>query len=419
MVVRTHEEAARAICDRGDDLRIASAMYPSQPNALLAAIVAEVRRRGTRVTILAADLSGRFAFVEAADVDAGHVSLTTIGGRAPRRLSGRIDNVPTSLWEIARRFELGHLKVDVFVGFVASANQAGHHSMGPMVSYAPAAFAAAAFKVIEINPAVLPTPGYSGPHHDEIDLVVDAGTNEIGEFQSPALTETHHRIGASLAQLIPDGASLQLGIGGIPEGFVRALADKKNLAIHSGAIPESAIDLIEAGVFTGTSITASLLGSKRLYAYAADPKHSIELHPVTRTHDPQTLATVKAFHAVNSAFEVDLGGQVNAEVADGRRASSGGGQVDFGKWAHAGDGANIIALPARSNDGRARIVPSLSAPCVVTTHRSDVDYVVTEFGIADLRGRTVDERSRALIGIAHPDDRQALAAAAKEAMALA
>jgi acyl-CoA hydrolase len=419
MVVRTHEEAARAICDRGDGLRIVSPMYPSQPNALLAAIVAEARRRHTRVTILLADLSGRFPFVEASDVDAGTVSLITIGGRSPRRLSGRVDNVPTSLWEIARRLGSGQLPVDVYVGYAAPAGPDGYHSMGPMVSYAPAAFAAAPLKVIEVNRAILPTPGYRGPHRNDIDLLVDAGTNEIGEFPAPKVSADHQRIGANLAALIPDGATLQLGIGGIPEGFVRALADKKGLSIHSGAIPESALDLIEAGVFTGRHVTTCLLGTRRLYAFAADPKNRIELHPVTLTHDPKTLAAVPTFYAVNSAFEVDLSGQVNAEVVDGRRASSGGGQVDFGKWAHAGDGANILALPARSTDGRPRIVPSLSPPYVVTTHRSDVDYVVTEFGVADLRGRTVDERSRALIDIAHPDDRVMLAAAARAGMALA
>jgi 4-hydroxybutyrate CoA-transferase len=416
----TRWEAARAICDQAEgELRIASAMFPAQPDELLREVIAEAGQRGLPLTILAADLTGRFAFIADDDLVGDCVHLVTIGGRVPQRFGGRADNVPTSLWEIARRFESGQLGVDVFVGTVANARD-GHHSMGPIVAYGPAALGAARYVALELDRSMLPLPGYPGPAVDDVDLLIDCGAGPLPDFAPRPARDNLLRIGVNLAQLIPDGSTLQLGIGGIPEGFVRALTGKRALGIHSGAIPEGAIELIDGGVFTGerkardqrVHVTTSLLGSHRLYAYAAERRHRIELHPVTVTHAPATLAAQRSFFAINSAYEIDLTGQVKAEVVDGLRASSGGGQVDFGKWAHiSDDGANIVALPARSGGGRSRIVPRLSSPPIVTTHRSDLDFAVTEFGVADLRGRTAEERAQALIEIAHPEDRRSLAGA--------
>ena len=421
--VNTYAEAAGRICDRGDDLRIVAGMYPGQPDDLLRAVVAEARRRDIRLTILLADLTGRLRSlggqIDPADGPGPAPRLVTIGGRAPVPPLPAADYLPNSLWEIARRFTDGSVPVDVFVGVAAPPRADGSCSLGPMLSYGPAALAAAGYTVLEINHGIPATPGWPGPHRDELDLLLDAGADQPAELRRAKVGPLHRAIGDRLAALIPDGATLQLGIGSIPEGFLASLAGRRDLGIHSGAIPEAAIELIEAGVFTGHKksadaglhLTTSLLGTRRLYEYAADPAHRIRLEPVSVTHDPAALLAQHRLYSVNSALEVDLTGQASAEWVAGRRLSSGGGQIDFGKWAHIGDGAHIIALPARSADGRPRITPTLSAPHVVTTHRNDVDLVVTEYGAADLRGRTAEQRCAALVGIAHPDDRAGLRAA--------
>lgn len=414
-------KAAERICEvsSGARLVVASAMYPMQPDELLAEVVELAVGSGLQLRLFVADLSARFAFMPG-DPPPG-VELITIGGSVPARLASAVEYVPTSLWEIQRRFGDGSLSPDAFVGMVAPPSASGYCSMGPMVSYGAAAFAAARYRVLELNSAVLPIPGYRGPAAADADFLLDAGGRPLGELKRSEIGETAREVGRRLANLIPDGATLQLGRGSIPEGFIEALAGKRHLGIHSGAIPEAAIELLEAGVFdssqksheVGRHVATSLLGGRRLYSYAAEPAHQIELQPVAVTHDPGALLRQERFFSINSCFEVDLTGQVNAEFAGGRKASSAGGQVDFGRWTHVSPGgANILALASRTADGRPRIVNHLAAPHVVTTHRSDVDFVVTEYGVADLRGRTSAEREQALTEIAHPDDRAALRRAA-------
>jgi acyl-CoA hydrolase len=420
--VGSHAEAARLICDRGDDLHIVAGMYPGQPDDLLRAVVAEAGGRGVRLTVLLADLTGKLRFLDPAEPNPPR--LVTVGGRAPRPPLPAADYPPSSLWEIARRFTDGTLRVDVFVGMVAPPRDDGTCSFGPILSYGPSAMAAADHVVLEVNHAMPAIPGWPGPHRDDVHVLVDTGLDRVAELRPARVGPVQREIGARLAALIPNGATLQLGIGSIPEGFLAALRDHRDLGIHSGAIPEAAIELIDAGVFTGAEksrdtgrhVTTSLLGSRRLYEYAADPAHGIRMQPVSVTHAPAALVEQRAFYSVNSALEVDLTGQANAEWAGGARIASGGGQVDFGKWAHVGDGAHIIALPARSPDGRPRITAALSAPHVVTTHRNDVDFVVTEFGVADLRGRTVEQRCAALVAVADPADRPALLAAWRDGL---
>ncbi|HEX5406491.1 MAG TPA: acetyl-CoA hydrolase/transferase C-terminal domain-containing protein [Pseudonocardiaceae bacterium] len=406
--VRDHAAAAALMCDVAEDgeLHVVSPMFPGQPDELLAALLTEAARRGIGLVLYTADLSGKYEFTAEIDPAAAGARIITIGGRVPDRLAPVIDYLPVTLYEIDRSFAAERIRVDVFAAQVAPPDPDGYCSFGPVVSYSPSAMSAARMVVLEVNDGFPRMPGHRGARRDAADVVVLAGADDVRELGTASAGPVEETIGGLLADLIPNGATTQLGIGSIPERFLAALAGHRNLRIHSGAIPEAAIELIDAGVFAGgdSHVTTSLLGTKRLYEYAADPRNGIRVEPVSLTHAPATLMDVGPLFSVNSAFEVDLSGQVNAEYSGGRKRASAGGQSDFGRWAHL-TGANIIAMRARSRSGGPTIVPVLGAPHAVTTHRSDLDYVVTEFGVADLRSKTLRQRAAALAAITAPEHR--------------
>jgi 4-hydroxybutyrate CoA-transferase len=417
--LRDHASAAARMCDIAEDgeLHVVSPMFPGQPDRLLSELITEAARRGIGLVLYTADLSGRYEFAAGLDLAAAGTRIVTIGGRVPTRLAPVIDYLPVTLFEIDRSFSAGRIRIDVFAAQVAAPDPDGYCSFGPVVSYSPAALAAARMVVLEVNDAFPRMQGHRGAVLDSADIVLRAGANEIGELGAAVAGPVEEKIGVQLAELIPDGATTQLGIGAIPERFISALAGHRNLRIHSGAIPEAAIELIDAGVFSGgdAHLTTSLLGTRRLYEYAAEPRNGIRVEPVSQTHSPATLTDVGPLFSVNSAFEVDLSGQVNAEYSGGRKRASAGGQSDFGRWSHL-TGANIIAIRARTRSGEPAIVPMLSAPYAVTTHRSDLDYVVTEYGVADLRSKTFQQRAAALARIVAPEHRAQTEAAAADAV---
>lgn len=388
------------------ELHVASSMFPGQPGDFLAQLVTETGRRGVALTLYCADLSGRYDFLPE---PRSHVALVTIGGRVPARLSPIADYLTGTLLEVARNFELGRRRLDVFVSQASPPDDDGFCSLGPVVSYSPAAAASARRRVLVVNSEIPRFAGHRGVHVDVATVLAGPG-RPLGTLPPRTPSEDERRIGKSVAELIPDGAVMQVGIGGIPESLIGSLiGHRTGLRLHSGAVPESAMAAFDAGVFDDSPrCTTSLLGTTRLYDYAADPRNRVEILPVTETHAPRVLAGLDPFFAVNSCFEVDLFGQANAEFADGVRRSSAGGQADFGRWAHASSGANVMALRSVDNAGRSRIVGRVGEPHVVTTSRLDLDVVVTEFGTAWLRGRTAGERARALVEVAHPDHRDSL-----------
>ena len=226
-------------------------------------------------------------------------------------------------------------------------------------------------------------------------------------------------IAGLVAALIPDGATLQFGVGGTPDAVLAGLGEKNDLGVHSGMISDAVVDLIEAGVVTnrakgideGVTVTGALFGSDRLYSWA-DRNPMFAMRPVTYTHDAAVLASVRSLYAINSAIEVDLTGQVNGEVAAGQYVGTVGGQPAFARAAALStDGRAIVALPSTARGGElSRIVARTSAG-VTSTARCDADLVVTEHGVADLRGATLAERRVRLLAIADPRDRDALAVA--------
>jgi acetyl-CoA hydrolase len=268
--------------------------------------------------------------------------------------------------------------------------------------------------VAEMNPKAPWTHGAELPEDIKPHVVVEARHPPL-EFNQPQIGELERRIGAHVAELIPDRATIQLGVGAIPDAILASLSNHRNLGIHSGQIGDGVIDLIEAGVITnthkgcdhGTTVCGSLFGTSRLYAYAHD-NPSLHLRPPAYTHGLEVLRRIKRFTSINSAIEADLSGQINAEVADGVYLGALGGQLDFMRGANASHGGrSIIAMPATAKGGLvSRIVPSLS---MVTCPRSDVDAVATEWGVAELQGRSLAERARRMIAIAAPQFRESLA----------
>jgi 4-hydroxybutyrate CoA-transferase len=416
-VFGAYGEAAGAVFELVGRPTVVAAMYPMQPDGLLGALLAEAERRHTSVRLYAADLRGRYDFIRTDWLATGLVELVTIGGRVSRRVARYADPMPCSLWEISRRFADGTIPVDVFAATTAPPDAGGYCGFGPVIAYGAAAAGAARYRVADVNASVLPVPGHPGMALEEVAVAVDAGPAEVPALPDPVVDDAARAVGELVAGLVPDGATLQLGLGTIPQALCGALGGRRDLGIHTGSLPEGAIALLESGVVTGARksadaglhVATSLLGSARLYGYAHEAAHRIVLRPVGETHDPAALRGQDRLVAVNSALEVDLAGQVNAEAAGGVRISSAGGQADFMRAGHlSAGGAAVIALASRTRTGASRIVRRLADPHCVTTPSDDVDYVVTEYGVADLRGRSGRERRDALIAVAAPEARDGL-----------
>lgn len=352
--------------------------------------------------------------------DIAFTSYGAIGKAAALAQAGRLDILPMPYSRIGRAFADGTLHADVVLIQLSPGPPGRRPSSGLARDYLWEAASRARLVIAEINPQVPWTPSAELPADFRIDVMVEAELPPL-ELPSARIGEVERRIGAHAAELIPDRACLQIGIGTVPDAVLAALRGHRNLGIHSGLIGDAVLDLIEAGAVTnaaktvdaGVTVSGLLFGTRRLYDFAhANP--GLALRPASHTHGAAVLAGIDCFIAINSAIEVDLTGQVNAETIGGRAVGAIGGQPDFVRGANASPGGRaIIALPATAARGQAsRIVPRL-ADAVVTTPRCDVDAVITEWGVAELRGQTLAERARRMIAIAAPEFRDALAAAVR------
>ena len=334
---------------------------------------------------------------------------------------GRADYVPVFLSDVPRLFDRGLLPLDAVFVNATPPDAHGFCSLGTSVEAMHAAIRAARTVIVQFNRAMPRTLGDSFIHLDEIDLAIEVDVPPY-EYQIGEIGAVEREIGRYVADLVPDGATLQLGIGAIPAATALALGGKVDLGIHTEMFTDSVVDLVEAGVITGARkernrgkiVTAFLMGSERLYRFVHD-NPMVEMRPVDFTNDTHVIRQFGRMVAINSAIEVDLTGQVVADSIGHRMYSGVGGQMDFIRGAGlAPEGRAIVALPATAAGGTAsRIVPSLHEGAGVVTTRAHVRTVVTEFGVADLFGKSVRERSQELIAIAHPDFRAELAAAAK------
>ncbi len=326
---------------------------------------------------------------------------------------GRADFVSNSLTTIPGFFEEGQYPLDICAMQVSEPDDEGYCSYGLTVSYMPAAVSCARTVIAEINKQCPYTYG-SQIHLSEIDYLIEADYAPT-ETILPRAEELERKIAAYIAEMIEDGSTIQLGIGGIPNAIVDGLKNHKNLGVHTELIGDGMVELIKAGVITNTqrsyhpgkSTATFIRGSKDTYNFV-HRNPDIELLPVLETNAPAIVAQQSNFVGVNGAVEVDVTGQICAESIGSQQISGPGGQLDFALGAHMGKGGKfIIALPSTAGKGKfSRIVPTLAEGSGVTTPRALADYVVTEYGAASLRGKTLAERARALVDIAHPAFRE-------------
>jgi len=355
--------------------------------------------------------------------DAFRHNALFIGSNVRRAvLEGRADFTPVFLSEIPRLFRSGVLPIDVALIQVAPPDPHGFCSLGVEVGCTLTAAQLARTVIAEINTRMPRTLGDSFIHCSRISACIETD-RPLCETHMGTDNPVAERIGQRIAELIPDGATLQLGIGAIPNAVLRSLSHKRHLGIHSELFSDGVIDLVEAGVIDGEAktlhcgklVAGFVLGTRRLFDWVHN-NAMVELHPTDYINDPFVISQHKRMVAINSALQIDLTGQVCADSIGTRLYSGAGGQVDFIRGAgRSEEGVPIIALPATAQDGKlSRIVPTLEPGAGVVTGRYDVHYVITEFGVAQLHGKTLAQRARSLIAIAHPDFRESLTAAAKK-----
>jgi 4-hydroxybutyrate CoA-transferase len=415
----TLRRVAERVLDGRSEVTIVSAMAPQQPDRMLEALLREARARRIAVRLLLADLTASFRFLDEdaeRDLASGDLAITLLAGSVPRRLAPLVDSVPVSLAEIDRLLAAGELPCDVFAVRMQRGDGGGLE-LGNAVGYTMTMLARPGIAVVV--EAVAAGAYVSGLHPADPGLLRDAIVwDDDGPpcaAGSPPSTAgpVRDRIAANLARIVPPDATLQVGIGGVAEALIGALAGGRGIGFHSGILPSTLRTRLAAGDFAGFAKSADpgLVVSTSLApdAGAESWPRSVRLRPLAGTHSHEVLARHERLWAINSAFSVDLGGQVNAEWVGGLKVACGAGQLDFARAAHVSPGgASVIALPARTSRGDSRIVARLEPGAAITTAASDVDYVVTEYGIARLTGRTLDERARALAGVSHPEDRATL-----------
>jgi len=334
---------------------------------------------------------------------------------------GRADYVPIFLHQIPNLFYSGQMPLDVALLHLSSPDEHGFMSYGVEVLCSKAAAETAKKVIAQVNEEMPRVLGDSFIHVSRVDKIVEV-SEPLLELQKKPFSEVEKKIGGHIADLIDNGSTLQLGIGGIPDAVLAALKDRQDLGIHTEMVSDGVMEAIESGIITGAKKTSHpykviltfLLGSKKLYDFA-DNNPVFEAHPTDYTNHPYIVSKNDNMVAINSAIEVDITGQVCSDSIGKFIYSGFGGQVDFIRGAaHSKGGKPIIALPSTAQKGESsRIVAFLKKGAGVVTTRADVMFVVTEYGVAYLHGKNLQERTRALINIAHPKFRDELIKEAK------
>jgi 4-hydroxybutyrate CoA-transferase len=341
-----------------------------------------------------------------------------LGGSTRKAIEeGRGDFTPVFFHEFPNLLRTT-LHPNVAVATVSTPDEHGYCSLGVSVDYTKAGVESADVVIAQVNKHMPRTFGDCFIHVNDLDHIVEADVPLI-ELPPPAITDVEKGIGKNCASLINDGDTLQLGIGAIPDAVLLFLKGKKDLGIHSEMISDGVVELVEAGVVNnakksinrGKFVIGFLMGTKRLYDFV-DNNPAIQMMPIDYVNNPIIVAQNDNLVSVNSCVQVDLMGQVASESIGLKQISGVGGQVDFVRGANMGkNGRTIMAMPSTAAGGKvSKIVPLLDEGAAVTTSRCDVNYVVTEYGVAQLKGQTLKNRAKALINIAHPDFRPALVA---------
>lgn len=345
-----------------------------------------------------------------------HNALFVGGSTREAVNSGRADYTPCFFYEVPSLFKEKRMRVDVALIQVSEPDEYGYCSFGVSNDYTKPAAESAGLVIAEVNKNMPRTLGDSFIHVSDIDYIVEA-SHPLIELQPPKLGEVEKAIGKHCASLIEDGSTLQLGIGAIPDAVLMFLKDKKDLGIHSEMISDGVVELVKAGVINnkkktlhpGKIIVTFLMGTKKLYDFVNN-NPMVETYSVDYVNNPLVIMKNDNMVSVNSCVQVDLMGQVCSESVGLKQISGVGGQVDFIRGANLSKGGKaIIAIPSTAAKGKvSRIVPLLDTGAAVTTSRNEVDYIVTEFGAANLKGKTLKNRARSLINIAHPNFKKSL-----------
>ncbi|WP_081410963.1 acetyl-CoA hydrolase/transferase family protein [Desulfotruncus alcoholivorax] len=350
-----------------------------------------------------------------------HVSWFTSGVNRRAVNEGWADFMPGHFHDYPRLFQ-EYITVDVFMGMVSPMDERGFFSFGLSVDYTTTAAAEARVVILEVNPNMPRTRGESLIHISDVDYVIENNA-PIPEIPIPPLTEEDKIIGGYIAEMIEDSSTIQLGIGGMPNAVAQALVNKKDLGIHTEMITDGMVDLVESGAVTGRKKTihpgkiigSFAAGTRRLYNFLND-NPMVEMYPVSYVNDPYVIGKNYKMVSINATLEIDLLGQCASETIGPKQYSATGGQADFAQGClRSPGGKGFIALHATAKNGTiSKIVPFLQQGAVASCSKNDVDHVVTEFGVAKLRGKTARERALELISIAHPDFRADLRAAARK-----
>lgn len=340
-----------------------------------------------------------------------------VGGNSRGAVSrNQADYTPCFFNEVPSLFKEGRLPVDVALIQVSKPDDDGYCSFGLSSDYTKPAAECARMVIAEVNDQMPRVHGDNFIHVSKLDYIVET-SNALYEIPLPKIGDIEKAIGENCAKLVEDGSTLQLGIGAIPDAVLMFLKDKKDLGIHTEMFSDGVLELVEAGVVNGKNktlhpgkmISTFLMGSKALYDFVND-NPIVELHPVDYVNHPAVIMQNENIISINSCIQVDLMGQVVSETIGLKQFSGVGGQVDYVRGASmAKGGKSIIAIPSTASRGTvSRIVPFIAEGSAVTTTRNDVHYIVTEFGIAELKGKTLKQRAEALINVAHPSFRDEL-----------
>jgi acyl-CoA hydrolase len=395
--------------------RIVFGQACGEPTTLVEALIAQGPSIGGLSAFIATSFSGLFTPETVAAFRLS--SMGAIGALRLMTKANALDVIPVHVSQVGPLIRAGVIPCDVAMIQVSPADAEGNHSCGLISDYVRAAVDKARVVIAEVNDQVPFTHGETIPA-SAIDVAVQVSRTPV-QVPPAKIGEIDEAIARHCAAYIGDGSVIQTGVGAVPDAILRQLGDRKDLGVHSGMLGDGLVDLIEAGVVTnarkeidqGVTINGALIGTKRLYNFAHQ-NQSIRMTPTSYTHDAAILGQLSRLVTINSALEVDLTGQVNAEQSGAAYMGGTGGQVDFVRaGARSPGGAALMVLAATAKGGSiSKIVPALSGP--VTTARTEVDVVVTEYGAAELKGQTLAERARRLVAIAHPDFREELDRAA-------
>jgi acyl-CoA hydrolase len=393
-----------------------------EPPSLLTAL-SEQRRRFHDIKVGQVLAVRKFAYFDLETAEhVRHVSFFFGAASRAGGMAGSIDFIPSYFSEMPGLIQRGQMAADVVMAMVSPMDSHGYFSLSLGVDYTLAALKKARTVVLEVNPNVPYALGNCHVHISQVTALVES-QEPVMEVGLPKIGAVQEAIGKYVADMIDDGSTLQIGYGGIPDAVVMQLTAKQDLGIHTEMIGDGILTLIERGAVTnrkknylpGKTVATFALGSQKLYRYM-DRNPGLEMHPVDFTNDPYLAGQNDNLMTINATLQIDLLGQCGSESLAHLPYSGTGGQSDFVRAANRSRGGkSFIVLPSTAKDNSiSRIVPMLSAGTHVSTSKNDINYVVSEYGVAQLRGKSAKQRAGELIAISHPDFRAELTRAAKQ-----